>query len=74
MNISSPALKAGGHARFEQPSTCPWPFQSPTTKPSKLIRPTSTSVSIAWLPCIFLPWKLLNDAITVCTPARIAGA
>jgi hypothetical protein len=47
MNRSSPALKDWAHATVLQPSTWPWPFQSPTRKPSKPMRPTSTSFSIS---------------------------
>ncbi|MNL85229.1 hypothetical protein D3C87_2134750 [compost metagenome] len=56
-----------------QPATWPWPFQSPTTKPSKPIRPFSTSVNRLLLPCIFSPFQLLNDAMMVRVPALMAG-
>ncbi len=71
--MSTPALNAAGQSSLRQPGTWPWPFQSPTTKPPKCICPFSTSVSIGVLPCIFTPLKLLNEAITVCAPAAIAG-
>ena len=45
MKISKPALIAWAQSSLLHPFTCPWPFQSPTTKPSKPIWSFSTSVS-----------------------------
>jgi hypothetical protein len=50
MYMSSPAFIAWGQLVLVQPGTWPWAFQSPTTKPSKPIRPFSTSVSRLLLP------------------------
>ena len=47
MNRSRPALNACGQETLLQPATWPWPFQSPTTSPSKPMRPTSTPSSIS---------------------------
>ncbi|MNV39578.1 hypothetical protein D3C71_1311630 [compost metagenome] len=62
-----------GQSVVVQPLTCPWPFQSPTTKPPKFMRPFSASVRYGLLPCIFSPLTLLKEAITVCAPAAMAG-
>ncbi|MCW0448029.1 hypothetical protein NB706_000863 [Xanthomonas sacchari] len=42
--MSRPALMVAGQSVGVQPLTCPWPFQSPTTKPPKCMRPFSASV------------------------------
>ena len=73
MYMSRPALIACGQSSLLQPGTWPWPFQSPTTKPWKSMRCFSTSVSRPLLPLIFMPFQLEYEAITVCTPASIAG-
>ena len=62
-----------GQSVVVQPLTWPWPFQSPTTKPPNRMRPFNASVRKRLLPCIFTPLTLLNEAITVCAPAAIAG-
>ena len=72
MNMSMPALSAAGQLELEQPSTSAWPFQSPTTKPSKPSRPLRTSVSSSRLPCILRPCHEEKEAITVWTPASVA--
>ena len=78
MNMSTPAISAWAQSSLEQPATWPWPFQSPTTKPSKPIWSLSTSVSRPSWPCIFLPCQAENEAITVWAPAsqrrHVAGA
>ena len=71
--MSRPALAAWAQLVGVQPSTWPWPFQSPTMKPSKPMRSFSTSVSSDLLPCIFWPFQLLNEAMMVMVPALIAG-
>ena len=71
--MSSPAMKVCAQSVLVQPRTWPWPFQSPTMKPPKFMRSLSTSVSSGLWPCIFSPWKLLNEAITACAPAAIDG-
>jgi hypothetical protein len=73
MYMSRPALTAAGQFVAVQPGICAWPFQSPTMKPWKPIRPFSTPVSRLSLPCILRPCQLENDAITVMTPASTAG-
>ena len=69
--MSRPALKVFAQFVLVQPSTWPWPFQSPTMKPPKPMRSLSTSVIRSRRPCIFWPSMLLNEAITACAPARI---
>src|SRR5207245_2814371 len=59
MDRSRPAFNDCGHLLFVQPATCPCRFQSPTRSPSNFMRSFSTSVSSAWLPCIFWPCQLL---------------
>ena len=73
MYMSRPALIACGQLSLVQPSTWPWPFQSPTMKPSKSMRPFSTSVIRPLWPGIFSPFQLENEIMMVCTPASIAG-
>ncbi len=58
MNMSSPALIAAAQLSGWQPGTWAWPFQSPTTKPSKPIRPFSALVSSSLLPWFFTPCQL----------------
>ncbi len=64
---------AWGQLSTVQPGTCPCAFQSLTMKPWKPMRPFSTSVRSPRLPVIFVPFQLENEAITVCTPAEMAG-
>ena len=71
--MSRPALNVAAQFSLLQPGICPCPFQSPMTKPSKPMRPFSTSVSRLRLPCIFTPCQLENEAITVIAPASIAA-
>jgi hypothetical protein len=59
MNMSSPALIDAAQLMLVQPATWPWPFQSPTTSPSKPMSPLSRPVSKSRLPCIFSPRTLL---------------
>ena len=73
MYMSSPAFSAAGQSPTEQPGSCPCAFQSPTTKPSKPIRPLSTSVSKVELAVFFSPFQLEKEAITVMIPASSAG-
>ena len=72
MYMSTPALSAAGQRSLLQPGTWPWPVQSPTTKPSKPMRPFRIVVSSGWWPCILVPFQLEYDAITVSAPASIA--
>ena len=85
MNTSMPALMARAHRVLEQPGTWAWPFQSPTTSPSKPILPLSTSVRRCLLPWILASCtcpgvgglagassQLLNEGMMLCTPAPIA--
>jgi hypothetical protein len=73
MYMSSPAFIACGQLVLVQPASCPWAFQSLTTKPWKPIRPFSTSVIRVLLPVIFWPFQLENEAITVRMPASMLG-
>ena len=50
MKRSRPALIACGQFVAEQPGIWPWPFQSPTIRPAKPIRPFKTSVRRVLLP------------------------
>ena len=70
MNISTPASSAAGQSSTLQTFSCSWPFQSPSTMPSKPMRCFSATVSSAWCPCSLRPCQELKLAITVCTPAR----
>ena len=47
--------------------------QSVTTNPENPSSPLSTSVMSRLLPCIGWPFQLLNDTITLPTPALIAA-
>ena len=47
---STPALMDAAHEVTVQPSTCPCPFQSPTTRPPKPMRSFNTSVRRLLLP------------------------
>ena len=58
MYMSRPAITEAGQSVFLHPGICPCPFQSPTTKPPKPMRPLRTSVSRDLLPCILTPCQL----------------
>src|SRR5439155_95295 len=47
ITTSRPALSAAAQLSGVHPGSCAWPFQSPSTRPSKPMRPFSTSVRSA---------------------------
>ena len=65
MYMSTPASKASGQSVAVQPGISACPFQSPITKPLKPISRRSTLVSRDFEPCIFSPFTLEKEAITV---------
>ena len=72
MIISIPALMACAQLAFEQPVTCPIPFQSEITIPLKFSSSRSSEVRSDFEPCTFSPLMLLKVAMTVSTSASKA--
>ena len=73
MAMSMPALTPRATASPKSSSSCSRPFQSETTNPPKPISPFSRSVSRYRWPWHLSPFQLLYEAITVSTPASMAG-